>query len=120
MLDLVEAHSIGASVDRAVGNRVAGNRVGCNRLVLDRQGQVHLLAACQLEDLVEFALAGGRDTLELAAGRIAVDMEGTADRGCKQDGQMYNQMLRLAWHKPTNFAVFLQFSRSQPHVGPYF
>jgi hypothetical protein len=110
-LDLVVAHSTEASVDR----------VGCNRLALDSRRQVRqLLVACLLVGLVGWPPAGRRDKPALAADRIAVDMEGTAGRGCKLDGQRYNQKLRPMWHKPTNFAVFLLFSRSQPHECLYF
>ncbi len=119
MIDQVVAHCIGAFVDPVAYIRAACIRVGCNQLVLDRRGQVRLLEACQLEGLLGFALAGRRDKLASAVGRIAVDIEDTAGMGCTSCDSR-NQMLRLAWHKPTNFAVFLQFSRSQPQEGPYF
>ena len=116
---LVVSRSTEAWVDLAACMRVGGMpfggmRVGCTLLVLDWLGRVHLLSACQLEGLVGFALAGRRDKLALAVGRIAVDTEGTAGRGCTCY-DLRNQKPRLALHKPTNFEVFLQFSRLRPH-----
>lgn len=78
------------------------------------------MAAYPPGGLAGFALAGRTDKLALAAGGIAVDIEGTAGMGGSLlIGQMYNQTQGPAWHKPMNSRVFLHFSRSQPHEGPY-